>query len=301
MEATLQRIVVCPSCHGSLDANEDGLTCDHCAVRYPIENGQPDLRPQSPLSREVAISIGPPFERRPFPVAPLPRGPWPSVGLPRSKRFTGGNRLSTELVTHVPPAKPGDVLLEVGCGTSRLGALLADSRGYEYVGIDLAASTASLLADAHALPFGDGTIAACCSFATLEHVRSPHLVALEVARVLKAEATFVGTVAFLEPYHEQSHFHHTHLGLLEILTNAGFSDVLIEGNPEWFVTDALTTMYAAESMPLGRYFSPLLRPVLRLLSHTTRRTVRHDSIAARRVAAGFRFVAHAPSATPALS
>jgi len=172
---------------------------------------------------------------------------------------------------------------------------LARARRYEYIGVDVAGAGASLLADAHALPLPDGSVAACCSFAVLEHVRVPHLAALEMARLLRPGGVLIGTVAFLEPYHEQSLFHHSHLGVVEILTNAGFDRVMVEGNPEWVDTDALFTMYSAEGMPLGRYLSPLLRPLLRVLTHSTARTLRRDAIAIRRVTAGFRFVAFAPS------
>jgi SAM-dependent methyltransferase/uncharacterized protein YbaR (Trm112 family) len=289
--STLERIVVCPVCHGTLDSDTDALTCGRCNVAYPIDSGQPDLRPRAKVARSVPIEIEP---LTPSPTAhchPVSPGPWPPVAFPRNGSFRGGNRLSAELTTHLPPAAAGDVLLDLGCGDAVMGRHLAAARGFEYVGVDVYGTEASALVDAHVLPFGDGAIAACCTFAVLEHVRVPHLVAQELARVLRPGGTLVGTVAFLEPLHAGSHFHHTHLGTLEILNNAGFVDVQVEANADWRATDALYGMYTARGIPFGRYLRPLFRPTLRVLSRSSRLTTRRRPEELEYMTAGYRFVA----------
>lgn len=287
---TVEQIAVCPACRGPLGR----FRCDPCDTAYPVVGDQADLRPRSRISRTIQFDLEPPGENRPALVAPLRGGPWPAIPFPLTGQFAGGNRLSRELTTYLPPGEPGDLLLDLGCGERRLGAHLAEWRGYEYLGVDLAGEAPSVLADAHALPFADGSIAACCTFAVLEHSRMPHLFALELARVLRAGGTLLGTVAFLEPYHGRSYFHHTHLGVLEVLENAGFEQVLVEANDAWFATDALFRMYTAERLPLGRYVTPVVAPLLRLLSGSTRVAMRRHPETLRRITGGFRFVARAP-------
>jgi ubiquinone/menaquinone biosynthesis C-methylase UbiE len=216
------------------------------------------------------------------------------VPFPHTGSFTGGNRLSDVLTTYLSPAAPGDLLLDLGCGEGIMGFQLARERRYEYIGVDVAGEGPTALADAHALPFGDGTFAACCTFSVLEHVRVPRLATLELARVIRPGGTLIGTVAFLEPLHEGSYFHHTHYGLHDILSSAGFEDIRIEANADWRATDALFSMYTANGIPFGRFLRPLVSPLLRFLSRSTRRTTERHPEELRRMTGGYRFVARRP-------
>ncbi|HEX2025829.1 MAG TPA: class I SAM-dependent methyltransferase, partial [Actinomycetota bacterium] len=91
----------------------------------------------------------------------------------------------------IPPARPGDVLLDVGCG----GGLMAPHvQGYAHVGVDITASALRVAAargivpvqaDAGALPFSDGVAAVVVAGEVFEHVRDLDPVVAEVARVLR--------------------------------------------------------------------------------------------------------------------
>jgi SAM-dependent methyltransferase len=84
-------------------------------------------------------------------------------------------------------------LLEVGCGTGHFTRGFAEL-GFEVMGLDisplmletaskLSADTAYLRADAHALPFGDGSFDVTAIVTSLEFVRDPAQVLSEMMRV----------------------------------------------------------------------------------------------------------------------
>jgi SAM-dependent methyltransferase len=211
--------------------------------------------------------------------------------VPEGPAYRYGNRLTSRLTTYLPPGRGTDLLLDLGCGDTELGRYLAWARGYGYLGVDTDGRDATLLADAHCLPFADESFAAACTFAVLEHVRVPHLVAVELHRVLRPDAVVLGSVAFLEPYHLASRSHLSHLGLADVLASAGFTDIAIEPNRNWLVVDALLEMYTAKWYPgRGRVTRPL-RALLRGVTFMRRSGERRLA----RVTAGYRFVARKPS------
>jgi SAM-dependent methyltransferase len=125
----------------------------------------------------------------------------------------------------------GSRILEIGCGGGQNRQWI-EGRGQQYVGTDVSKTRVfewlqkyggpDLLCDAHFLPFRDSQFDIVYSAATTEHLASPQRVVQEVFRVLKPGGYFLSNVSFLEPWHDNSYFHMTPLGVIELLTRAGF-------------------------------------------------------------------------------
>lgn len=139
-------------------------------------------------------------------------------------------RPETKTVTALPPhlvdavraiTRPGMRVLDLGSGTC-VHQPLVEQEGATYVGVDIRPG-ATLRADAHALPFADCAFDAIVSTAVLEHLRNPFVATEEAFRVLRPGGRFFGVVAFLEPFHDSSYCHLSHLGTRSVLESAGFS------------------------------------------------------------------------------
>jgi len=170
------------------------------------------LEIQLPGSASPALDAGRTFRR-------LEPQAQPAVDLTKLK---GPCHLPHDLRTHIPRAvTPGAFALDLGCG-AQVHQEVCELAGYEYVGLDYGTPEAMLLGDAQALPFGDAVFSFTISIAVIEHVPYPLLLMRETFRTLAPGGIFLGTVAFLEPFHQRSLYHHTHLGLLNDLAFAGF-------------------------------------------------------------------------------
>lgn len=130
---------------------------------------------------------------------------------------------------HLPAAELGRKVLLLGCGDGGERPLLLDL-GFEPVGLDIERSKrgVDVLGDAHRLPFCTGAFDVVLSMQVLEHLHTPWAAVEEVARVLRPGGWFVGSVAFLKPFHG-SYFHMTHKGVQRLLEGAGLEADRFEG------------------------------------------------------------------------
>jgi SAM-dependent methyltransferase len=127
-----------------------------------------------------------------------------------------------------PFITPGKgLLLELGARRSA-NRIMAERKGYDYVGIDIDYyRELSAVGDAHFVPFKDGSFDHVLLPCVLEHFRDPRVALDEIFRITKPGGEISGSVAFMEPFHH-SYFHFSHAAVIDALTTAGFTNLLID-------------------------------------------------------------------------
>jgi SAM-dependent methyltransferase len=125
-------------------------------------------------------------------------------------------------------------VLDAGAGEGNYKHYFCEMR---YCGLDLGIgdqgwnySALDVVGDLSAMPFRDATFEACLNVVTLEHVKDPAGVILEISRVLAPGAKFLLIVPFEWEEHQQPHdyFRFTRYSLAYMLEGAGFEGVSIE-------------------------------------------------------------------------
>ncbi|MBM4282986.1 MAG: methyltransferase domain-containing protein [Deltaproteobacteria bacterium] len=283
----------CPGCGAPLVVGDE-VRCERCGVTYARAGERIDLRLRSPRSARVEFVVG--RSERPAPsvnLGPLPLrpdGPLEGSPLPR--------HLSPALASHIPrPSSVDAIALDLGCGDGVHRAPL-ERLGFRWLGVDFAAAGAPILADAHALPVTDAAVDFVLSVAVLEHIRHPAVMLREVKRVLRPGGRFVGTVAFLEPFHSDSYTHHTQPGTWSALHDAGFAVEHVSPSAEWQVLRAQAKNGLFPGVP-RRVAVGLVRPLESLRRALwSLAALRHPALTAERrlakLAGAFSFVATSP-------
>lgn len=214
-------VLRCPTCGGDLDHTQLNIPCNRCGMQYGPTNGTLDLRPRRAVNKALEVPVGTlPDALMRFDTVPrLSLNPDVEIDY---ENIEAPKHVSKAMLSHFKKASsPTDLGLDIGCGDCVHRKLL-EQCGYTYVGIDYDTRGAPILGDAHSLPLETESISFGISIAVLEHLYSPLIALREVWRVLKPGARFVGSVAFLEPFHDGSFFHHSHRGLIYNLVTAGF-------------------------------------------------------------------------------
>ena len=241
-------VLACPDCGGPLERDGAVVRCARCAEVYGYNSaGQLDLRPRRRRQQEVTFDLGSTLQPDAgIDFARLARNPAPEVdftGVPAPKH------LDTDTLSHFPRARTQESLaLDLGCGDG-IHREICEHAGFVYVPVDSQGGGAQLLGDAHALPFRNESFEFALSVAVLEHIRYPFLMAKELFRVLRPSGKVIGTVAFLERYHGQSLYHHTHLGVYNTLAFAGFRIERIAPSKSWSILSAPATLALFPRLP----------------------------------------------------
>lgn len=237
----------CSFCGSELKETPAGAQCLGCGLEYPDTPGHSlDLRLKKPKQCDFAFELGTPLKPE-IPIEPLTAKSDPEVD------FGGMSvpfHMTRELMSYFPRARsPGSLMLDLGCGDA-VHRQLCERAGYEWVGIDYAdSSRASILADAHALPFQDDTFECILTVAVFHLIRFPFVAMREAYRVLKPHGILLGTVAFLEPFHPQTYYNHSHLGTFNTLRSGGFTVEKLAPSEEWTGLAAQASMGLFPRMP----------------------------------------------------
>lgn len=243
-------VLVCPACHGEFDQQDRYMRCRQCGDKFHFNSqGQPDLRLNRPFERNITFELGTPLylgDR--LQLNRLMKNPFPEVD------FSGldtPRHLDEEILSYFPRAisKPS-LALDLGCGNA-IHKGVCEHAGFEYIGLDYRSPAATLLGDAHALPFRDDTFNFVLSVAVLEHIRFPFVMCKEIYRVMNPGAVLIGTVSFLEPFHDDSYYHHTHLGIFNLLSFAGFNITTIAPSVSHNILSASAKMRLFPGIPKG--------------------------------------------------
>ena len=253
------KILVCPNCGKAVDKNDDGCLCKNCQSQYVYaDSGSLNLRLQRPKKFQYVFELGNSLlSESKFDFRVLPKNPTPAVDF---SDFDVPFHLSREMISYFPKAINNDsLMLDLGCG-STIHRDLCEHAGFDYVGLDYASKKAPILGDSHSLPFKDKSFEFILSVAVLEHIRFPFVAMKEAHRVLRPGGKFIGTVAFLEPFHGDSFYHHTHLGTYNSLQEGGFEIELIAPNDKWLVLIAQASMALFPEMP-GVFSKALVMPL----------------------------------------
>jgi len=233
--------LACPNCLDKLEVDKTGAICLGCDTKYPrSDEGQLDLRIHGAKTTNMRYEINgvtDPAEDV-FRIDPPKPKFQPeeklSADTPSDDRGT-----LTNLVEQIPPTEGDAVCIELGMRTKRLKQV-CESAGYQYIAIDYDSPYADILGDGHALPLPDGSCGLVISHKVFEHVKNPFIVANDIKRVLSAGGYLIGGVAFLEPFHGNSHLHHSHKGIYHVLASAGFNVEAIF--PGWEGLSALSEL-----------------------------------------------------------
>ena len=187
----------CPHCYAAaLAPAEVSVRCAACDVEFPYCGEQPVLiRLDNPLFSPADYPAQPP--PRPQPRCRL--FPSASVNLSRdrvldalSERLRGRGSLPATVLV-VGAGMQREVLLERLGGERQVRVLCVD--------VDVLADV-DFFADAHELPFVDGSVDVVIITAVLEHVLDPKRVAEEITRVLCLGGLLYSELPFMQQVHE---------------------------------------------------------------------------------------------------
>lgn len=227
-------ILVCPYCGSPLNNSTQCVTCSNCQTNFRYaKSGAIDLRLRKKKNFHYDCTLGTSLlPESGFKFSKLKEKKKPELNL---SNFKVPYHLTKETISYFPKAKTkSSLVLDLGCGNT-IHREICERAGFEYVGIDYDSDEALILGDAHSLPFKNDSFEFILSIAVLEHIRFPFIMMKEANRVLKSNGIFIGTVAFLEPFHGDSFYHHTHLGVYNSLQQGGFKIEQICPSDKWSV------------------------------------------------------------------
>ncbi len=250
MPAAVAGLLRCPDCAAPLAALD---ACADCGRRFERSGGLPVLVPTR--ARQVNFTLTPEATNPgAIPEDEVLRFP-PRHGQPRG----GTYHLDRAHDDVLSALAAGSLMIETGCGGGQMRDW-ATGKGLRYIGTDIATTRVhdwlqahggpDILCDAHVLPFRDGIADAVYASAVWEHLAFPAAAATEAARVLKPGGWCLGSMSFLEPWHDESYAHMTPWGVYMTLRLAGLEPVFIWPEEGWSGFRAMMEMGNKATRPL---------------------------------------------------
>jgi len=199
MEKTLR----CPHCYNDkLNFQSNKITCINCNAIFELYNEKPVLV----NSEHKRDNYG------------------KTLVTKSEKSFNNEAKWAYDFINLIPQGC--GYLLDYACGGGAKD--LCEKKGYKYVGVDYYNDYGvDVIAHGENLPFKDNTFSVVTSNAVMEHIPNPWLACEEIFRVLKTGGYYIGSTAFLYPYHERSYYNMSHLGVKLMLEQAGFMVIKI--------------------------------------------------------------------------
>jgi len=191
----------CPRCRGPIAQRDGGYSCAHCAIAaFPASRGLPalvDFQRSVLRAGDLGKETGVLRRKPPRPLVTFIRRhlmPYNDLAARNAERFLAEVRRRSD--------KP--LVLVVGGGAIGSGAeALYAAPDVRLVAFDLYASeNVQLIADAHHMPFADGSFDGVWIQAVLEHVLEPQAVVDEIGRVLGDGGLVYAETPFLQAVHE---------------------------------------------------------------------------------------------------
>lgn len=206
------------------------------------------------------------------------------------------NAIEDWVATFAQTLPEGSRVLDAGAGEGRYKHHFKSSR---YIGLDLAIGDAQwdyagldVLGDLTRVPFRDGAFDAALSVVTLEHVREPAMVLLEMARVLRVGGRLLLVVPQDWEVHQAPHdfYRYTRYGVRHLLEQAGFADIRMESGGGYFrlmgrrMLNGLQFFRGVWAIPAALVLAPvgLLFPLLDGLDREQNFTLGYLCIAVRK-------------------
>ena len=170
----LQDLLVCPYSLGPLTFTGNKAESEITKEEYPIVNGQIDLRLKRSKKVHVDFVVGEELNLSSINFNPIETNKEQEVDF---SSLAVPQHMSSEILSYFPKAKNTDsFVLDLGCGTG-LHRQVCEKAGYKYIGLDYRSRGASVLGDAHSLPFADNSIDFVISISVMEHIQYPWIMA----------------------------------------------------------------------------------------------------------------------------
>lgn len=244
LDSDIRSILACPLCSGPLDDDSEGrketdpieqtidgrLVCPSCDRWYPVSCGLPFLLPghednlegEKLKTRHKNIPGIAPKKARRF--------RW---YYERPKKESGVEEGEEELFEY---RDMNGWILDIGTGDRDSREALDPETVEKHVSMDIIPrDRPTVVADAHKLPFRDGSFDAVIARALIEHVEIPDQVISEVSRVLKPGGTFKFSAPFIYPIHDAIDYHRfTIYSIRSMAKRHGFDIIQITSTGGYF-------------------------------------------------------------------